>query len=52
MLGLVTSSPVFASDPATARYYDRRAAEYDDWYEGTGCSPRVRGQAGTRKSRA
>jgi SAM-dependent methyltransferase len=27
---------VFARDPATARYYDRRAAEYDDWYEDTG----------------
>jgi len=26
----------FARDPATAAYYDRRAAEYDDWYEGTG----------------
>jgi demethylmenaquinone methyltransferase/2-methoxy-6-polyprenyl-1,4-benzoquinol methylase len=26
----------FARDPATARYYDRRAAEYDDWYLGTG----------------
>jgi demethylmenaquinone methyltransferase/2-methoxy-6-polyprenyl-1,4-benzoquinol methylase len=26
----------FARDPATARYYDRRATEYDDWYEGTG----------------
>lgn len=26
----------FAADPATAAYYDRRAAEYDQWYEGTG----------------
>jgi len=26
----------FARDPATARYYDRRAREYDEWYEGTG----------------
>lgn len=26
----------FARDPATAAYYDRRAAEYDDWYLGTG----------------
>ena len=25
----------FARDPATAAYYERRAAEYDDWYEGT-----------------
>jgi SAM-dependent methyltransferase len=28
--------PIFAKDPATARYYDARAAEYDEWYEGTG----------------
>jgi ubiquinone/menaquinone biosynthesis C-methylase UbiE len=26
----------FARDAATAAYYERRAAEYDDWYEGTG----------------
>jgi len=26
----------FARDPATAAYYDRRAAEYDDWYLGAG----------------
>lgn len=26
----------FARDLATARYYDRRAAEYDDWYHGHG----------------
>ncbi len=26
----------FARDAATAAYYDRRAAEYDDWYLGTG----------------
>ena len=26
----------FARDPATAAYYDRRAAEYDDWYTGAG----------------
>ena len=26
----------FARDPATAAYYERRAAEYDDWYTGTG----------------
>jgi ubiquinone/menaquinone biosynthesis C-methylase UbiE len=26
----------FARDRATAAYYERRAAEYDDWYEGTG----------------
>jgi demethylmenaquinone methyltransferase/2-methoxy-6-polyprenyl-1,4-benzoquinol methylase len=28
--------PSFARDRATARYYDRRAREYDDWYEGRG----------------
>ncbi len=27
---------VFAHDPAAAAYYDRRAAEYDDWYRGDG----------------
>ena len=32
----MTTSPTFATDPATARYYERRAAEYDDWYQGTG----------------
>ncbi len=26
----------FARDVATAAYYERRAAEYDDWYAGTG----------------
>jgi SAM-dependent methyltransferase len=26
----------FARDGATAAYYERRAAEYDDWYTGTG----------------
>lgn len=30
------SSPVFARDPATAAYYDQRAAEYDEWYLGHG----------------
>lgn len=29
-------SPAFARDPATAMYYDKRAGEYDDWYEGRG----------------
>jgi ubiquinone/menaquinone biosynthesis C-methylase UbiE len=29
-------TPAFASDPATARYYDQRAAEYDEWYTGQG----------------
>jgi demethylmenaquinone methyltransferase/2-methoxy-6-polyprenyl-1,4-benzoquinol methylase len=28
--------PAFAADPATAAYYDRRAAEYDEWYAGEG----------------
>lgn len=26
----------FAADPATGAYYERRADEYDEWYEGTG----------------
>ena len=30
------SAPAFATDPATARYYDQRAAEYDEWYTGDG----------------
>lgn len=29
-------TPAFAADPATAAYYDRRAAEYDEWYTGDG----------------
>lgn len=29
-------SPAFARDRETARYYDRRAAEYDEWYESRG----------------
>jgi ubiquinone/menaquinone biosynthesis C-methylase UbiE len=28
--------PAFATDPGTAAYYDRRAAEYDEWYTGAG----------------
>jgi RNA polymerase-binding transcription factor DksA/ubiquinone/menaquinone biosynthesis C-methylase UbiE len=28
--------PSFASDVATAAYYDQRAGEYDEWYEGQG----------------
>jgi ubiquinone/menaquinone biosynthesis C-methylase UbiE len=28
--------PAFATDPATAAYYDRRATEYDQWYVGEG----------------
>jgi SAM-dependent methyltransferase len=29
-------SLAFARDAATAMYYDKRAGEYDDWYEGRG----------------
>jgi SAM-dependent methyltransferase len=32
----VDRDPAFAADPATAAYYDRRAAEYDQWYAGEG----------------
>jgi ubiquinone/menaquinone biosynthesis C-methylase UbiE len=32
----VDPTPAFAADPATAAYYDRRAAEYDEWYAGEG----------------
>ncbi len=32
----MTRPPAFAHDPATAAYYDQRAVEYDDWYEGSG----------------
>lgn len=28
--------PAFARDPATAEYYDRHAADHDEWYEGQG----------------
>jgi SAM-dependent methyltransferase len=28
--------PAFATDPATAAYYDRRAGEYDQWWLGQG----------------
>ncbi len=30
------TEPAFATDGATAAYYERRAPEYDEWYEGTG----------------
>ncbi len=30
------TTPAFATDPATAAYYDRRAPEYDEWYAGEG----------------
>jgi demethylmenaquinone methyltransferase/2-methoxy-6-polyprenyl-1,4-benzoquinol methylase len=29
-------TPAFATDPATATYYEQRAREYDDWYTGQG----------------
>jgi SAM-dependent methyltransferase len=29
-------TPAFARDRATHAYYERRAEQYDDWYEGTG----------------
>jgi SAM-dependent methyltransferase len=31
-----TVPPAFATDPATAAYYEQRAREYDDWYTGAG----------------
>lgn len=31
--------PAFATDPATARYYEQRALEYDEWYGGEGHFP-------------
>lgn len=33
---MTPSEPAFARDPATATYYDQRAAEYDEWYLGQG----------------
>lgn len=33
---MTPSDPAFAGDPATATYYDQRAAEYDEWYLGEG----------------
>ena len=38
IVGAVTNRdvPAFARDPATADYYDQRAPEYDEWYEGRG----------------
>jgi demethylmenaquinone methyltransferase/2-methoxy-6-polyprenyl-1,4-benzoquinol methylase len=32
----MSAHPSFATDPATAEYYERRAREYDDWYMGRG----------------
>jgi demethylmenaquinone methyltransferase/2-methoxy-6-polyprenyl-1,4-benzoquinol methylase len=34
--GRMHATPAFATDSATAAYYDMRAAEYDDWYTGAG----------------
>jgi ubiquinone/menaquinone biosynthesis C-methylase UbiE len=34
--GVPTIPPAFATDPATAAYYDQRALEYDEWYTGQG----------------
>jgi ubiquinone/menaquinone biosynthesis C-methylase UbiE len=31
-----TMPPAFATDPATAAYYEQRAREYDEWYTGQG----------------
>jgi ubiquinone/menaquinone biosynthesis C-methylase UbiE len=31
-----TTPPAFATDPATAAYYEQRAREYDEWYTGRG----------------
>ncbi len=30
------STPAFATDQATADYYEQRAGEYDEWYAGQG----------------
>jgi ubiquinone/menaquinone biosynthesis C-methylase UbiE len=30
------AGPGFATDPAIVSYYERRAAEYDEWYDGRG----------------
>ena len=32
----MSSGLAFARDAATAAYYERRAAEYDEWYAGEG----------------
>ena len=33
---MIGPQPTFARNAATARYYDQRAAEYDEWYESRG----------------
>jgi SAM-dependent methyltransferase len=35
-MSAVQPAPAFASDAATAAYYERRAAEYDEWYRSEG----------------
>jgi SAM-dependent methyltransferase len=34
--GMPNIPPAFATDPATAAYYDQRAREYDEWYTSQG----------------
>ncbi len=36
LLTVSVREPAFARDPATARSYDQRATEYDEWYESRG----------------
>jgi demethylmenaquinone methyltransferase/2-methoxy-6-polyprenyl-1,4-benzoquinol methylase len=36
MVAVTVHRPAFARDAATARYYEARAEEYDEWYEGRG----------------
>lgn len=33
---MASESPAFARDSGTADYYEQRAGEYDEWYEGAG----------------
>jgi demethylmenaquinone methyltransferase/2-methoxy-6-polyprenyl-1,4-benzoquinol methylase len=35
-MAVSTIPPAFATDPATAAYYEERAREYDEWYAGQG----------------
>jgi demethylmenaquinone methyltransferase/2-methoxy-6-polyprenyl-1,4-benzoquinol methylase len=35
------STPAFATDYGTSSYYEQRAGEYDDWYEGSGLFQRL-----------
>lgn len=36
LVAMPTVPPAFATDPATAAYYEQRAEEYDEWYTGEG----------------